>query len=155
MLLLCDDPFVLPLRIIFGNILSTATYPDTWKLANVTPILKKGDKQLIGKYRPISLLPLCGKIFEKIISNNLYKHLTTHHLITKNQYGFRPGDSTTINIKSNANFFADDTLLFSVVNNHVISANELNHDLKVIGKWAYQWKMKFDPDLNKQTSIFL
>ena len=95
MLLLCDDSVVLPLRIIFGNILSAATYPGLWKLANVTPIFKKGDKQLIGNYRPISLLPLCGKIFEKIIFNNLYKHLTTHHLITKNPSGFRPGDSTT------------------------------------------------------------
>ena len=64
MLLLCDDTVALPLRIIFGNILSTATYPDIWKLANVTPIFKKGDKQLNGNYRPISLLPLCGKIFE-------------------------------------------------------------------------------------------
>ena len=41
MLLLCDDSFVLPLRIIFGNILSTATYPDIWKLAHVRPIFKK------------------------------------------------------------------------------------------------------------------
>ena len=88
MLLLCDDSVVLPLRIIFGNILSTATYPDIWKLANVTPIFKKGDKQLIGNYR------LCGNISEKV-TFNLYKHLTTHHLITKKQSGFRPGDSTT------------------------------------------------------------
>ena len=95
MLLLCDDLVVLPLRIIFGNILSTATYPDIWKLANVTPIFKKGGKQFIENYRPIPLLPLCGIVFEKIIFNNLYKHLTTHHLITKNQSGFRPGDSTT------------------------------------------------------------
>ena len=95
MLLLCDDSVILPLRIICGNILSTATYPDIWKLANVTPIFKEGDKQLIGNYRPISLLPLCGRISWKIIFNNFYKHLTTHHLITKNQSGFRPGDSTT------------------------------------------------------------
>ena len=95
MLLLCDDSVVLPFRIIFGNILSTATYPDIWKLANVTQIFKKGAKQLIENYRPISLLPLCGKLFEQIIFNNLYKHLTTHHLITKKQSGFRPGDSTT------------------------------------------------------------
>ena len=94
-LLLCDDSVVLPLRIIFGNILSTATYPDLWKLANVTPIFKKDDKQLIGNYRPIFLLPLCGKIFEKIIFNNLYKYLTIHHLITKYQSGFRHGDSAT------------------------------------------------------------
>ena len=52
-------------------------------------------KQLIKNYRPISLLPICGKSIEKIIFNNLYKHLTTHHLISKKQSGFRPGDSTT------------------------------------------------------------
>ena len=66
-----------------------------WKLANVTPIFKKGDKQLIKNYSPISLLPICGKVFEKIIFNNLYNHLTRYNLITKNQSGFRPGDSTT------------------------------------------------------------
>ena len=95
MLLLCDDSVILPLRIVFRNILSTTIYPDIWKLANVTPIFKKGDKQLIQNYRPISLLPICGKIFEQIVFNNLYKHLTSHHLISKNQSGFRPGDSTT------------------------------------------------------------
>ena len=42
------------------------------------------------------------------------------------------------NIKSNVKFFADDTMLFSVVNIPAISANELNHDLKVISQWAYQ-----------------
>ena len=54
-----------------------------WKLANVTPIFKKGDKQLIENYRPISLLSVCGKF------------LKLNDLITKNQSGFRPGDSTT------------------------------------------------------------
>ena len=95
MLLLCDNSVVLPLKIIFENILATSTYPDIWKLANVTPIFKKGDKQLIKNYRPISLLPICGKIFEKIIFNNLYKYLHANNLITKNQSGFRPGDSTS------------------------------------------------------------
>ena len=93
MLLLCDD-VVLPLHIIFINILSTSIYPNMLKLANVTPIFKKGDKQLINNYRPISLLPICGKIFEKIIFNNLYNYLHLNGLTTKNQLGFRPGDST-------------------------------------------------------------
>ena len=66
-----------------------------WKLANVTPIYKKGNKQLIRNYRPISPLPICGKIFEKIIFNNLYNYITANNLITKNQSGFQPGDSTT------------------------------------------------------------
>ena len=81
--------------IIFQNILVSSSYPDMWKLANVIPIFKKGDKQLIKNYRPISLLPICGKIFEKIIFNNLYNYLNTNNLIINNQSGFRPGDSTT------------------------------------------------------------
>ena len=72
MLLLCDDSVILPLKIIFRNILLTSIYPDIWKLANVTPIFKKCDKQLIKNYRPISLLLICGKVFENIIFNNLY-----------------------------------------------------------------------------------
>ena len=59
------------------------------------PIFKKGDKQLIKNYRPISLLPICGKILEKIIFNNLYSYLNANNLITNNHSGFRPGDSTT------------------------------------------------------------
>ena len=95
MLLLCDASVVLPLRIIFENIIKTSKYPDMWKLANVTPIFKKNDKQLLQNYRPISLLPICGKILEKIIFNSLYNYLNTNNLITANQSGFRPGDSTT------------------------------------------------------------
>ena len=88
MLLLCDDSVILPLRIIFRNILSTAIYPDIWKLANVTPIFKKGDKQLIQNYRPMSILPICGKIFEKLFSTiftNILIHIT---LSAKTNLGF-------------------------------------------------------------------
>ena len=66
-----------------------------WKLANVTPVFKKDDKQLITNYRPISLLPVCGEIFEKIILTIFTLTLLHMDLITKNQSGFRPGDSTT------------------------------------------------------------
>ena len=95
MLLLCDNSVVLPLQIIFQNILVSSIYPDMWKLINVIPIFKKGDKQLIKNYRLISLLPICGQNFEEIIFNNLYNYLNTNNLITKNQSDFCPGDSTT------------------------------------------------------------
>ena len=94
MLLFCDSTLVKPLSIIFKNILQTSVYPDLWKQANVTPIFKKEDKQLVKNYRPISLLPICGKLFEKIIFNHLYDYLNMNNLITKDQSGFRPGDST-------------------------------------------------------------
>ena len=94
MLSLCDDSIILPLKLIFLNILETGVYPDKWNLANVTPIHKKGSKQLASNYKPISLLPICGKLFERIIFKNLNNHLVSKGLITKNQSGFRPGDST-------------------------------------------------------------
>ena len=83
MLLLCDDTVILPLKIIFSNILSTSIYQDLWKIANMTHILKKADKQLIKNYRPISLLPICGKILEKIIFKHLYSYLTANRIIIK------------------------------------------------------------------------
>ena len=95
MLLLCDNSVVLPLKINFQNSLVSSSYPDMWKLANAIPIFKKGDMQLIKNYRPISLLPICGKYFEKFIFNNLYNYLNTNNLITKHQSGFRPGNSMT------------------------------------------------------------
>ena len=95
MLKICDASVVLPLKIIFKNILDTSIYPDMWKVADVTPIFKKEDKQLVKNYRPISLLPICGKIFEKLIFNSLYSYLSSNGLITKNQSGFIPGDSCT------------------------------------------------------------
>ena len=58
-------------------------------------------------------------------------------------------------IKSKIKFFADDTSLFSIVTDPFSSAIDLNHDLKLIEKWAFQWKMSFNPDLNKQATELL
>ena len=58
--MLCDDAIATPLKIIYENILSSEIYPDMWKSANLTPIHKKGDKQLVINYRPISLILICG-----------------------------------------------------------------------------------------------
>ena len=53
-------------------------------------------------------------------------------------------------LSSNAKLFPDDTSLFSVVHDVDTSANELNNDLYQINKWAFQWKMNFNPDPSKQ-----
>ena len=198
-------------------------------------------------------------MFEKIIFNNLYSYLNSNNLITRNNSGFRPGDSTTNqllffvneiheafensksldvravfldiskafdkvwhsglifklkqngisgrllkffesylddrkqrvaingffsdyavlesgvpqgsvlgpllfliyindlenNIKSNVKFFADDTMLFSIVKDPIVSASSLNHDLDLISRWAHQWKMQFNPDPTKQATEML
>ena len=95
MIKLCGHHISIPLKMIFDNIIRTGIFPDQWKEANVTPVHKKKDKQLVANYRPISLLPILAKVFERIVFKNLYNHLLSNNLITKNQSGFRPGDSGT------------------------------------------------------------
>ena len=84
MLQICSDSIIEPLGIIFQNIINTCSYPDNSKYANVTPIHKKNDKQVIKNYRPISLLPVCAKLFEKILFNDIYNHLISNKLLSKN-----------------------------------------------------------------------
>ena len=103
MIKLCGHHLCVPLKIIFENILETGIFPDQQKEANVTPVHKKNDKQIVTNYRPISLLPILSKVFERIIFKNLYNHLISNHLITKNQSGFRPGDSVTNQLLSLVN----------------------------------------------------
>ena len=93
MLKLCSNSICKPLEIIFNRCLETSTFPNDWKKGNVVPVFKKGDKQILKNYRPISLLPVCGKIFEKLIFNEMFKFFIENDLISPNQSGFKPGDS--------------------------------------------------------------
>ena len=58
-------------------------------------------------------------------------------------------------IISQIKFFADDTSLYSVVKDPIVSARELNHDLEIINNWAKQWKMSFNPDPTKPAEEIL
>ena len=252
MLKICDTTIAEPLKLIYEKCLDTGRYPRLWKKAIIVPAHKKNSRQILKNYRPISLLPICGKIFEKIIFDEIYEHLTATKLLSEKQSGFRPGDSTinqllsitheiynafehhhdtravfldiskafdkvwheglllklrsngisgpllnllseflseryqrTVlngkssdwrmitagvpqgsvlgpllflvyindladNLISDVRLFADDTSLFHVVTDADISADVLNHDLKAIENWAFQWKMSFNPDPTKQ-----
>ena len=94
MIKMCDASLVVPLKLIFENCLHRSIFPDTWKRANVVPIHKKNEKNLKENYRPISLLPIFGKILEKLIYESLYSHLEKINFLNPNQSGFRPRDST-------------------------------------------------------------
>ena len=54
---------------------------------------KKSDKQVINSYRSVSILPICGKVFEKLIFNSVYKYLEEQKLLSADQSGFRENDS--------------------------------------------------------------
>ena len=220
--------------------------------AHVLLFHKKGDKQCLKNYRPISLLPICRKICERLIYNELFAFFTDNSVTSPNRSGFRAGDSCVnqliaithkiyksfddglevrgvfldiskafnkiwheglflklslngisgnllkllrdflycrkqqvvvngqtsswenvnagvpqgsflgpllfliyINglsngVSSNCRLLADDTSLFSVVNDIQSSPATLRNDLTMISDWAFHWKMIFNPDLTKQ-----
>ena len=90
---LCDASLCKPLELIFKSCLESGKFLLEWKKANVVPAHKKGDKQILENYRPISLLPITGKIFERILYNNMFECFTKNDLTSPNQSGFKPGDS--------------------------------------------------------------
>ena len=68
MIKICDKSLLKSLIILFENSIKSSCYPDIWKRSNIIPVHKKNDKQLVNNYRPISLLPIFGKILKKLFS---------------------------------------------------------------------------------------
>ncbi len=80
-------PIISPLLSSYYNIMMQAgTFPDVSKTGKVTPIFKKGDPQLLENYRPISTLPIFGKVFEKlyILDSTVSSHLKTYFMTLEN-----------------------------------------------------------------------
>ena len=78
--------------------LDSGIVPEDWKLANVTPVFKKGSRNQAENYRPVSLTSQICKIFEMIMRDALVNHLETNELITSSQHGFRKGGSCLNNL---------------------------------------------------------
>ena len=79
---------------MFNLSIKGACFPEAWKYATVIPIPKVGNSTLVQNYRPISPLPLPGKILEKLIHNQLSNYLEGDSLLNSNQHGFRKHHST-------------------------------------------------------------
>ena len=117
---------------------TTGEFPNVLKIANVTPIFKKGDPTCHSNYRPISVLSILSKIFEKCLYSRLINFFTLNSIITPNQFGFLKGKSTedavsdlvnflysSLNEKKVAiSFFIDFRKAFDTVN-HVILLRKL------------------------------
>ena len=78
-----------PITHILNLSLSQSTVPKAFKEPRVVPLYKKGGRGEIGNYRPVSILPVVSKIFERIVYNQLSKHLDKHNILYKYQSGFR------------------------------------------------------------------
>jgi len=90
----CLCYFIKPLVHIYNVSFQTGIFPDMMKLAKIIPLFKKGDKQDIQNYRPISILSAFSKILEKLMYNRLLSFLNKHNTLANVQHGFRENKST-------------------------------------------------------------
>ena len=79
-----------PLVIILKSCITKCDFPHN---AIVVPVHKKNEKQTLKNYRPISLLPISGKMFERTICKTMFERFTANNLILPNRSGFKPGNS--------------------------------------------------------------
>ena len=100
----------------FNKFIVAGEFPDILKIGKISPIFKKGNPQMLDNYRPVSIIPIFAKIFEKIIYIRLYSFLTAMNVVYDKQFGFRKNHSTTHAI----NYSIDKILSEIEVKNHVI-----------------------------------
>ena len=76
------------LAFLFNTSIETGQFPDSWKVARITPIFKEGHKTEKSNYRTISVLPVISKLFDKLVFNQLYHYMKENGLFTYDQSGF-------------------------------------------------------------------
>ena len=96
--------------------MSRGTFPDELKLGVITPIHKKGPKDDVGNYCPISTLPIFRKISEKILYSRIYNFISQRNIICDTQFGFPQNHSTSHAIHHSINFIKESHM----PNKHVI-----------------------------------
>uniref|UniRef100_A0A493TTX5 Reverse transcriptase domain-containing protein n=1 Tax=Anas platyrhynchos platyrhynchos TaxID=8840 RepID=A0A493TTX5_ANAPP len=89
-----------PLSIIYQQSWLSGEVPADWRLANVTPIYKKGRRADPGNYRPVSLTSVPGKLMEQILLGVIMRHLQGKQAIRRSQHGFMEGRSCLTNLIS-------------------------------------------------------
>ena len=87
------QPICKPLELIFQSSIKHGKFDNEWKMTNVVPVHKKSNKQVLKNYRPVSLLPIYGNVFEHLIHNSLFEYFIESDVISPNQSGFKLGNS--------------------------------------------------------------
>ena len=78
---ICGDTICKHLELIFKQALTIRVFPSEWKKDYIAPCYKKNDKQNLKNYRPVSLLPICIKMFKRLILNEMLSFLLANNLL--------------------------------------------------------------------------
>ena len=91
----CEPELSYILAELFNKCLKESCFPDCWKVSSVVPVFKNvGERSTAKNYRPVSLLSVVSKVFEKLVDNRIVDHLEKCGLFSNFQYGFRSSRST-------------------------------------------------------------
>ena len=93
---LANQAIVSNLSILFNQSIKEGIFPQLFKLAKVIPLFKANSPLTVSNYRPISLLPIFSKIFERLMYNRLISFINKYQILTPNQYGFQKNKSTEL-----------------------------------------------------------
>ena len=83
-----------PLSKLINRCLKMAVFPSSEKCSKITPVYKSGEGTSMDNYRPISVLPVISKVFERVVHNQLYDYLEANNMLSERQFGFRNRSST-------------------------------------------------------------
>ena len=156
---LSAQPVAQTLTIIFNMSINEGCFPEALKTAKVIPLHKGESVLTVSNYRPISLLPIFSKIFERLIFNRLTEFIEKKNILTKNQFGFQKNKSTELAVTSiisritNANdnkessycIFLDFAKAFDTVNHDILLEKLKHYGIK---NKAFLW---FKSYLSKRT----
>ena len=86
----CEPELSYILAELFNKCLKGSCFPDSWKVSSVVPVFKDvGERSTAKNYRPVSLLSVVSKVFEKLVTDRIVDHLEICGLFSDFQYGFR------------------------------------------------------------------
>ena len=92
----CASEISSPVTFVLNLSLSSSTVPSDWKMAKVIPTFKSGNSRDVNNYRPIPILPVISKVQEKLVHQQLIKHLENSKLLNNHQFSFRSKKSTEL-----------------------------------------------------------